>query len=224
MEVDIECGAEQRRSSLAVRHPFTVFCLAILGFYILLWGAQWLFPGSAAGSRVLFLVTMCGIVIVRPGWNIRPSLTAGYWAVLFGALLGSADLAAYGLRLLNVPTPYDTVQLNMVKILPGVVVVSCVEELLFRQVMFRWLEQQHISGKGAVLATTVAFGGAHLGPVFTGGIVDGPFYLLQGLYMVWVGLLLGELRRATDSWAMSWAGHSAYNIAVLFFHSRAAGS
>lgn len=67
-----------------------------------------------------------------------------------------------------------------------------------------------------VLSTSVAFGGAHLGPLFIGGEVDGPFYLLQSLYMVWVGLLLGELRRVTQSWVISWVGHAGYNVAVLF--------
>jgi hypothetical protein len=57
---------------------------------------------------------------------------------------------------------------------------------------------------------------AHLGPLLIGGKVAGPFYLLQSLYMVWIGLLLGELRRGTDSWVMSWAGHATYNVTVLF--------
>lgn len=34
--------------------------------------------------------------------------------------------------------------------------------------------------------------------------------------MVWIGLLPGELRRATDSWVMSRAGHATYNMTVLF--------
>jgi hypothetical protein len=37
--------------------------------------------------------------------------------------------------------------------------------------------------------------------------------------MMWVGLVLGELRRTTNSWAMSWVGHAVYNMAVLSFLS-----
>jgi membrane protease YdiL (CAAX protease family) len=130
--------------------------------------------------------------------------------------LGSAALAAYVLRLSKIPTPYDTTSLNIVTLLPGVIAVTGIEELLFRQVMFRCLGKQHISGKGAVLATAVAFGGAHLGQMLTVEAVDGPFYLLQSLYMVWIGLLLEELSRVTATWVMSWAGHITYNVTVLF--------
>ncbi|MDH5667490.1 MAG: CPBP family intramembrane metalloprotease [Nitrospira sp.] len=101
-------------------------------------------------------------------------------------------------------------------LLPGLMAVTGVEELLFRQILFRWLEQQNISSKGTILATAVAFGGAHLGPLLIGGEVDGLFYLLQSVYMVWVGLLLGELRRASESWVISWAGHAGYNTTFLF--------
>jgi hypothetical protein len=159
---------------------------------------------------IFILVTIAGIALVQPGWNVRPGRPAGYWVVLFGLLLGSAALAAYVLTSLKIPTPYDWVRLTILTILPGVIAVTGIEELLFGQVMFRWLGKQHISGKGAVLATAVAFGGAHLGAIFTAKAVGWPFYLLQSLYMLWVGLLLGELRRASDSWVMSWAGHVTY--------------
>ena len=66
----------------------------------------------------------------------------------------------------------------------------------------------------------VAFSGEH-GPFLIVGEVGGLFYLLQSLYMVWVGLLLGELRRASGSWVTSWAGHAGYNVAVLCIFSSA---
>jgi len=200
-----------------MRTPFVGFSIAILGFYLLLWGSQILIPGGTASTVILVLITVVGMVFVQPGWNLTPGRPAGYWAVLFGVLLGSAALAAYVLRLFQIPIPYDTATLNILTILPGVLTVTGIEELLFRQVMFRWLEKRQVSGRETVLATSVAFGGAHLGPLLSGGEVDGPFYLLQSLYMVWVGLLLGELRRASDSWAVSWAGHVIYNVTVLFF-------
>lgn len=199
-----------------MRQPITAFSFAVLGFYLLLWGARWLSPGGAADGVVLVLVTIAGVALIRPGWNIRPSRPVGYWAALFCLLLGSTVLAAYVLRFFKIPVPYDTATLKIVTLLPGVVAVTGVEELLFRQVMFRWLEVRQISVRGAVLATSVAFGGAHVGAVVIPVSVDGPFYILQSLYMLWVGLLLGELRRATGSWVMSWAGHAGYNVTVLF--------
>ncbi len=39
-------------------HPYTSVSLCIFGFYLLLWGAQWLFPGSAAGSAGLVLAAL----------------------------------------------------------------------------------------------------------------------------------------------------------------------
>jgi hypothetical protein len=172
-----------------------------------------------ASSAVLVFVTFIGVALIRPGWNIRLGRPTGYWAVLFAVLLGSALVAAYVLRLIKISTPYDTLTLDIMMILSGVVAMTGIEELLFRQVMFRWLEEHEISGRGAVLATSIAFGGAHLWQMLTVGAVDGLFYLLQSLYMVWVGLLLGELRRTTNSWAMSWVGHVGYNVAVLVFFS-----
>lgn len=203
-----------------MRTPLLGFSIAVLGFYLVFWGSQILFPGGTAGTVILVLTTVAGVVFVKPGWNIWPSRPVGYWAALFGLLVGSAVLAASVLRLSKIPTPYDITSFDIVRLLPGLMAMTGVEELLFRQVLFRWLEQRRISSRGVVLATSVALGGAHLGPLLIGGEVDGPFYLLQSLYMVWVGLLLGELRRASESWAMSWVGHIGYNIAVLFLLSQ----
>lgn len=189
--------------------------LAVLGGYVLFWGARALFPGSSASTVVLVLVTLAGVALVRPGWNIRPIQPVGYWAVPWSLLLGSAVFAAYILKTFKIQTPYDPAELNILPLLPSIAAVTGVEELLFRQVLFEGLHACQLSGRGAVLATSVAFGGAHLGPLLTGEGVDGLFYLLQSLYIVWIGLLLGELRRISDSWAMSWAGHVSYNVAVL---------
>lgn len=192
------------------------FSLAILGLYLLLWGAEALFPRSAASMAAFGLVTLAGIALLRPGWNLQPTRPVGYWAVLWGLLLGSAALAASVLNTFAIPTPYDPSTLTLVALLPGLLAMTGLEELLFRQVLFRWLEAGTFSGSAVVLATSVAFGGAHLGPLLTGGDVGGLFYLLQSFYMVWVGLLLGELRRTSNSWLMSWFGHINYNVTVLF--------
>jgi hypothetical protein len=44
---------------------------------------------------------------------------------------------------------------------------------------------------------------------------------VQSAYMLWIGVLLGEIRRATGSWPMAWLGHFGYNIAVLHFLAEA---
>jgi len=124
------------------------------------------------------------------------------------------------LRLSKIPTPYDITSFDIVRLLPGLMAMAGVEELLFRQVLFRWLEMQSVAAREIVISTAIAFGSAHLGPLFVEGEISGPFYLLQSLYMVWVGMLLGELRRASGSWAISWVGHIGYNVAVLFLLSQ----
>lgn len=200
-----------------MRKPLVGFSVVVLGFYLLFWGTQKFFPGGTASTVVLVLTTLAGIAFVQPGWNIRPSRPAGYWVVLFGLLLGSTVLAAFVLQLAKIPTPYQTTTLNIVRFLPGLMAVTGVEELLFRQVLFRWLEIQGLTGRVVVISTAIAFGGAHLGSLLSGGEVGGLFYLLQSLYMIWVGLLLGELRQVSGSWVISWVGHIGYNVAVLSF-------
>jgi hypothetical protein len=199
-----------------MRTPFLAFSMVVLGFYLLLWGSQILFPGGTASTVVLVLTTLAGSAFVQPGWNIRPSRPVGYWAALFGLLLGSAVLAASVLRLSKIPTPYDITSFDIVRLLPGLMAMTGVEELLFRQVLFRWLEMQSVATREIVISTAIVFGSAHLGPLLIGGEVDGPFYLLQSLFMVLVGLLLGELRSVTNSWTMAWAGHATYNVTVLY--------
>jgi hypothetical protein len=82
--------------------------------------------------------------------------------------------------------------------------------------MYRWLEKRRISGGAIVIATALAFAGAHLGPIVTGSSIGRTFYWLQSAYMVWIGVLLGEIRRVTGSWLLSWLGHFGYNVAVLY--------
>ncbi|NOT98684.1 MAG: CPBP family intramembrane metalloprotease, partial [Sideroxydans sp.] len=139
----------------------------------------------------------------------------GRMARLVGLLLASGVLAAFGLRLFNIPVPYDMATLNLSAMLPGILLVTGMEELLFRQVMYRWLEQRRVSGRLLVLATALAFACAHFGPLVTHTSALQTFVLLQSFYMAWVGWLLGETRRVTNSWLMSWAGHGCYNLLVL---------
>ena len=98
--------------------PLPRFIIAVLGFYLLFWGAQMLFPGGVAGTVILVLTTVAGIVVVQPGWNITPCRPVRDWTVLLGLLLASAVLAAYVLRLSKIPTPYDATMLNIMMLLP----------------------------------------------------------------------------------------------------------
>lgn len=116
-----------------MRKPLMGFGIAVLGFYLLFWGAQILFPESIVGSVVLVLTAVAGIVIIQPGWNIKPSRPAQYWVVLYGLLIESAALAATVLSQSKIQTPYNIITSNnIVVLLPGIMAVRGVEELLFR--------------------------------------------------------------------------------------------
>lgn len=196
-----------------------IITYAVLGLYALLWGAELLFPKSAASAILLVTVTALGILIVRPGWNLRPVRTGRYYLLLFSLLLVSAAMAAWFLTFLKIALPYDFSTLKISTALPGILAITGIEELLFRQVMYRWLEQRQVSGRHIVIVTALAFGGAHLGPVLIGSPIGATFFLLQSMFMLWIGALLGEMRNTTGSWLMPWLGHFNYNVAVLYFLS-----
>jgi len=168
---------------------------------------------------VLVTVTVLGIGFVRPGWNLRPERLDRYCLLLFGLLILSAAIAAWFLTFFKIPLPYDFTTLNIAAAIPGIIAITGIEELLFRQVMYRWLEQRQVLGRYIVIATALAFGGAHLGPIFIGSPIGPTFYLLQSMFMLWIGALLGEIRNTTGCWPMSWFGHFFYNVAVLYFLS-----
>lgn len=199
------------------RATFLIFAFAALCFFALLWGTELFFSGT--GAIVLVASTALGIGIVRPGWNFRPLQCGKYCLVLFGLLFASAAVAAWFLTFFRIPVPYDFTTLKIAAAVPGIVAITGIEELLFRQVMYRWLEQRHVSSRSAVAATALAFGCAHLGPVFIGSQIGVIFFLLQSAYMLWIGALLGEIRHTTGSWLMSWLGHFGYNVVVLYFLS-----
>lgn len=178
-----------------------------------------MFPKSGASAVVLVTTTVLGIVIVRPGWNLRPLQCGKYGLMLFVLLFASAAVAAWFLAFFKIPVPYDFTTLKIAAAVPGIIVITGIEELLFRQVMFRWLEQRQVSGRSAVAATALVFGCAHLGPIFIGSPIGATFFLMQSAYMFWIGALLGEIRHTTGSWLMSWLGHFGYNVAVLYFLS-----
>lgn len=203
------------------RTTLLTFSYAVLGFYALLWGAELMFPQSSASAIVLVALIALGIGIVRPGWNLRPERTGGYCLLLFGLLLISAALAAWFLTFFKIPLPYDFSTLKITAALPVIIAISGVEELMFRQVMYRWLEKRQVPGRPVVIATALAFGGAHLGPLVYASPIGVTFCLLQSMLMIWIGALLGGIRNTTGSWLMSWLGHSGYNVAVLYFLSAA---
>lgn len=178
-----------------------------------------MFPKSSASAIVLVAVTALGMGVVRPGWNFRPLQCGKYSLVLFGLLFVSAVAAAWLLIFFRIPVPYDFSTLRIAAAVPGIIAITGIEELLFRQVMYRWLEQRQVSGRSAAAATALAFGCAHLGPVLIGSQTGATFILLQSAYMLWIGALLGEIRHMTGSWPMSWLGHFGYNVAVLYFLS-----
>lgn len=202
-----------------VPRTLLIFGSAVLGACALIWGAEALFPKTLVSAIVLVSVIVLGLLIIRPGWGIQPKRFGGYWLVLFGALLASGAAAAWFAILSKVPLPYDVPKLNIIKAMPAILGITGLEELLFRQVMYRWLEQREVSSKIVIVATALAFGLAHLGPIFIGSPIGPTFYLLTSGYMVWIGVLLGEIRRAAGSWLLPWLGHFGYNVTILYILS-----
>lgn len=203
------------------RTTLTYFVSIVLAFYALIWGAELLFPKSAASAIALVAIIAIGIGVVRPGWNLRPVRLGRYCLLLFGLLLISAAIAAWFLTFFKVAIPYDFSTLKITAALPGIIALTGIEELLFRQVLYRWLEQRRVPSRSIVIATALAYAGGHLGPVFIGSPIGVTFYLLLSLFLIWIGVLLGEIRNTTGSWLMSWLGHFGYNVAVLYFLSAA---
>ena len=198
------------------RATLLAFAAVVLGLYTLIWGAELLFPRSMASAIAVVAATALGAWLVRPGWNLRPRPLARHWLALLALLVVSAAVAAWFLSVAAVPIPYDVSTGAIARAIPAVLVVTGIEELLFRQVLYRWLERRQLSSRSIVGATALAFAGAHLGPIFIGSSVGATFHLLQSGYMVWVGFLLGRLRNATGSWPMAWLGHFVYNVTILY--------
>ena len=195
-----------------------VLCTAAFGFYCVVWGAEYLYPHSVASTVVFLFAAGVSLAILWPEWNLRPAKPSMEWAVLFALIVATAFATAQVARFIHLQLPYDP-SLNVVPLLPGVLAVTLIEEALFRQGMFRWLEDRGVTPRTTVLTTAMIFAAGHLGPLVVGPKRLVTFTLLQTLALVWVGLLLGEIRRATDSWLMSWLAHAGYNITVLAFLS-----
>jgi Type II CAAX prenyl endopeptidase Rce1-like len=200
---------------LLTKRPLAAFAWAMLVFYVVLWGAELVFPRTAASAVVMVGATLAALFIVRPGWNIRAGGSAGYSIVVFGLVLASAAAGTGFLRWFEIPLPYDLSSLDIGRALPGIAAIVALEELVFRQIAFRWLERRDVPQKKIVLATAVAYGLGHSGALLTVAAELRPFYLLSSVYLVWIGMLLGELRRASGSWALSWLGHLGHNVVVL---------
>ena len=198
------------------RAALLTFAAVVLAAFALIWGAESLYPKTDASAVVLVAVTGVGLWIARPGWHLRPARFSAYWLVPIGLLLASAAGAGWFLMSFEVPLPYGLSTRNLWAAMPAILLITGIEELLFRQVMYRWLEQRGFSGRSPAIATALAFSWAHLGPVFLGSAIGATFYLLQSAYMAWIGILLGEIRRRTESWAMAWLGHFCYNLTVLY--------
>ncbi len=81
--------------------------------------------------------------------------------------------------------------------IPGIPAIPGLEELQFRQVMYRWLKKMEVPECVVIAATALTFGWAHLGPAVIGSTIGVTFYLLQSAYMVRIGLRLGEASRQT---------------------------
>ncbi len=214
--------ADLRRdvSSLIVRpsDAVAILCAAAFVFYAILWGAEYMYPHSLAGTIVFVFAAGVSLAILWPDWNLRPAKPAWSWALLAALIAVTAIAVAMLARSIHLELPYDP-SLNVVPLLPGVLAVTAIQEALYRQGMFRWLEYRRVAPRTIVITTAVIFAAGHLGPLVIGTTRQVESTLVQTLVLVWVGLLLGEIRRVTKSWLMSWLAHAGYNIIVLAFLS-----
>ena len=210
-------GIAFHKTSLLTMGSVTLFGfgVAVLAGAALLWTAEILFQGSVASAAVLVAITIIALVIARPGCGLRPTRLGRRVLVPFGVLLASAAAAGAFLRLGAIDHPYDVTRLDVAAALPAIAAITGVEEILFRHAIYRWLELRTASPRTIVIATAIVFAAVHLGALFVAASVHAGFHVLQSLYLVWVGLLLGEIRRLTSSWAMAWLGHFGYNVTVL---------
>ena len=214
--------ADLRRavSSLIVRpsDAVAILCAAAFVFYAILWGAESMYPHSLAGTIVFVFAAGVSLAILWPDWNLRPAKPAWSWALLAALMAVTAIAVAMLARAIHLQLPYDP-SLNVVPLLPGVLAVTAMQEALYRQGMFRWLEYRRVAPRTIVITTAVIFAAGHLGPLVIGATRMVKFTLVQTLVLVWVGLLLGEIRRVTKSWLMSWVAHAGYDLIILAFLS-----
>jgi len=204
------------RATQAANRSLLQFGLFMAGLYALLFGLPAVFKDNGLPAVAALAATVvAGVFAVRPGWNLIPRrVDAGTLLVLAG-ILASAVLAAMGLVLLGIATPYDKLQLNLLAVMPLMLAITGIEELLFRQLAYRWLEQRQVPGRAIMLATAVAWAGGHAGGALTPGYTM-LFVLLQSLFLIWIGVLLGKLRRRSGSWPVAWLAHLAYNASFLY--------
>lgn len=55
------------------------FTATVLAGCIAIWSVEFAFPNSVASAILLFALTVIGLWIVRPGWNLLPRRFSGYW-------------------------------------------------------------------------------------------------------------------------------------------------
>lgn len=190
------------------------FAVALTLFIAAMWTAQYL-RSSWLGAMVLAGAVLGGSALTRPGWNVRPHgslVRMLFWCSLLSA---SGIAAAVILATTHIALPYTPAKIQVLSVLPRMVALVATEELLFRQVMYRWLETHMDSASLTMTFTALAFGLAHLGPAFDPGSPLRLFTVLQAAYLILIGGLLGELRRISGSWLISSIGHLIYNLSPL---------
>jgi membrane protease YdiL (CAAX protease family) len=164
-------GQDQRRKAL------WWFAAAYLLFAAALWTAQ-IQRNAGFGGAVLGITIVVGLALTRPGWNLRAVGSIVQRCSWSGVLLVAGVAAALALTAIRAPLPYDLSKMRLLAVVPGMAGLILAEELLFRQIMFRWLQAQSVSPRAVILLTAVAFGLAHLGSAFG---PSSPLRLFTGL-------------------------------------------
>ncbi len=203
--------------------PLVAMLVALVALYLMLWAAQWmLFYTLPAGMdaaadatiraavAVLATLFIYKLVIRRLGAQPRDDLPGvgalgdtalglGVGAAVFAVVVGLA--AIFGVyRIYGTGTLEGAVAFAMA----GGVVAGFVEEVIFRGIVFRWVEE--LGGSWAALAVSSAlFGLAH-------GMNDGATWFSTLAVAVEAGLLLGGAYMLTRTLWLAIGIHAGWNL------------
>lgn len=203
--------------------PLVAMLAALIALYLVLWAAQWaLFytlpagmdvPADAtirAAVAVLATLAVYKLIIRRLGAHPRDDLPGkgaigdtalglSVGAAVFAVVVGLA--AVFGVyRIYGSGTLEGAIPFAMA----GGVVAGFVEEVIFRGIIFRWIEE--LGGSWAALAVSSAlFGLAH-------GLNDGATWFSTLAVAVEAGLLLGGAYMLTRTLWLAIGIHAGWNL------------
>jgi membrane protease YdiL (CAAX protease family) len=168
-------------------------------------------------AELYLLGALCALFVgvFRLGWNFEPFLKkASFWKCqAFLALFGILNM--FIILKLNIADPVS-ILMKKRAVLVGIslyIAGPVIEELFFRQTLFRILEKAKLNRKQVVIYTASLFAISHfeLQAISSNFSV---YYLLQIAVTFVVGVALGTLRTKTNSLPACVLAHASYNLII----------